>query len=246
MVRSFAARSIGRRAMVLVALVAAALVSAPGAAVAAPAPTQLNASDMTLMNGVRLAGLWEIPAGQMAAERGSLRRVRQIGKMIADQHVELDQLVADAANELGASIPSTPTAEQQGWLSEMQKAQGARFDQIFVDRLRAAHGKIFPVIGAVRAATRNPVVRRVADRANIFVMNHMQMLESTGIVRYERLAPAALPPAQDTSALALAQANASVGPPVNRGLLWIVLIVTLGLICVTTVRILSGRRARRQ
>jgi predicted outer membrane protein len=246
MVRSFAARSIGRRAMMLVACASAALVCAPAAAVAAPAPTQLNASDMTLMNGVRLAGLWEIPAGQMAAERGSLKRVRQIGKMIADQHVELDQLVSDAANELGATIPSTPTAEQQGWLAEMQQAQGARFDRIFVDRLRAAHGKIFPVIGAVRAATRNPVVRKLADRANIFVMNHMQMLESTGIVRYERLAPVALPAAQDTSALALARANAGSNPPVNRELLWIVLIVTLGLVCVTTARILAGRPASRQ
>jgi predicted outer membrane protein len=245
MIRSSAARSIGRRTMLLVALVSAALVPAPAVAVAAPAPTQLNASDMTLMNGVRLAGLWEIPAGQMAAERGSLKRVRQIGKMIADQHVELDQLVADAANELGTTIPSTPTAEQQGWLAEMQKAQGARFDQIFVDRLRAAHGKIFPVIGAVRAATRNPVVRKLADQATIFVMNHMQMLESTGIVRYERLAPAALPAAQDTSALALAQANAGVAPPVNPELLWIVLIVTLGLAVATTVRMV-GRRASRQ
>ncbi|MEK8109355.1 hypothetical protein NKG94_41275 [Micromonospora sp. M12] len=57
---------------------------------------------------------------------------------------------------MGASIPSEPTAEQKGWLAEMQKASGARFDQIFVTRLRVAHGKIFPVIGAVRASTGTP------------------------------------------------------------------------------------------
>ncbi len=245
MIRPPTARSIGRRTMALLAVVSAVLMSAPATAVAAPGPTQLNASDMTLLNGVRLAGLWEIPAGQMAAERGSLDRIREIGRKIADQHVELDQLVVDAANALGATIPSTPTAEQQGWLAEMQKARGARFDQIFVDRLRAAHGKIFPVIGAVRAATRNPVVRKLADESTIFVMNHMQMLESTGIVRYDQLAPAALPAAQDTSILALARANAGVAPPVNPALLWIVLIVTLGLATVATVRVVGRRAARR-
>jgi len=223
----------------LVFAVVAVMTSAP--AHAAPAvPAQLNAADTMLLNGVRLAGLWEMPAGQMAAERGGRDRVRQIGAMIAEQHVQLDQLVVDAANKLGAAIPATPTAEQQGWLAEMQKASGARFDQIFVDRLRAAHGKIFPVIGAVRAGTRNPVIRKLADQANAFVMNHMKLLESTGLVRFDRLAPAALPAAQDTSGYALAKANAG-GAPVDSALLWVVLIVTLGLAAAATARMFASR-----
>jgi predicted outer membrane protein len=222
--------------------VAATIVLAPGMAHAAePVPVSLNAADTALLNGVRLAGLWEIPAGQMAGERGGKPVVREIGRKIADQHVELDQLAVDAANKLGASIPATPTAEQQGWLTEMQKSTGARFDQIFVDRLRAAHGKIFPVIGAVRAGTRNPVIRKLADEANMFVMGHMQMLESTGLVRYDRLAPAALPAAQDTSSYALAQANAG-GAPANSGLLWAVLAGTLALAGLSSYRILARRR----
>jgi predicted outer membrane protein len=230
------------RQLVVVVAVIAAVVYAPVRAYGAePAPVALNATDTTLLNGVRLAGLWEIPAGQMAVERGAKDRVREIGQMIANQHVQLDQLVVDAANELGAAIPATPTAEQQGWLNEMQKSSGPRFDQIFVDRLRAAHGKIFPVIGAVRAGTRNPVIRKLADRANIFVMNHMKLLESTGLVRYERLAPAALPAAQDTSTYALAKANAG-GPPANSALLWAVLLGTLGLATAATIRIFVQRR----
>src|SRR5690349_18396535 len=89
------------------ALALVALVPAPASA--APSPTQLNAADMTLLNGVRQAGLWEIPAGQMAAQKGKSEKVRQVGQMIADQHVQLDQLVVDAANKLGTTIPSTPT-----------------------------------------------------------------------------------------------------------------------------------------
>jgi predicted outer membrane protein len=97
---------------------------------------------MTLLNGVRQAGLWEMPAGQMAAQKGSSARVRQVGEMIADQHVQLDQLVVDAANKLGASIPATPTTQQQGWLNQLQNAKGMQFDQLFVSLLRNAHGKI--------------------------------------------------------------------------------------------------------
>ena len=196
---------------------------------------------MTLFNGVRLAGLWEIPAGQMAAEKGKNAKVRQIGTMIAEQHVELDQLVVDAANKLGTALPSTPNSDQQGWLKEMENNNGDRFDQIFVTRLREAHGKIFPVIGAVRASTRNPVVRKLADDANVFVMHHMQMLESTGLVRYTELPPAAIPAAQDTSQLALAQANASISTPVNPAVIWAMLFAAIG---VGTIMVIRLRRSR--
>src|SRR5262245_5014228 len=130
------------RLLVAVAVLASAALVATPAQAAPPAPVALNAADQALLNGVRQAGLWEMPAGQMAVERGGKAIVREVGQKIADQHVQLDQLVTDAANELGATIPATPTTEQQGWLGEMQKATGPRFDQIFVDRLRAAHGKI--------------------------------------------------------------------------------------------------------
>ena len=115
------------------------------------------------------------------------------------------------------------------------------FDRIFVERLRAAHGKIFPVIGAVRSGTRNEIVRQLAQDSNRFVLTHMTLLESTGLVRYDRLAPAALPAAQDTSSYALAQANAG-GAPANSGLLWAVLAGTLALAGLSSYRILARRR----
>ncbi|GAA0549872.1 hypothetical protein GCM10010172_34950 [Paractinoplanes ferrugineus] len=221
------------------ALALVALVPAPASA--APSPTQLNAADMTLLNGVRQAGLWEIPAGQMAAQKGQNEKVRQVGQMIADQHVQLDQLVVDAANKLGTTIPSTPTAQQQGFLTEMQNNKGIQFDQSFVTRLRAAHGFIFPVIGAVRASTRNPIVRELADQANVFVMHHMQMLETTGLVQYEKLPPAAMPPAQDLSAMGIAVANTGVTPPVSPIVLWIVLAAAIAAVGTVGVRMMRAR-----
>ncbi|MBY8874112.1 DUF4142 domain-containing protein [Micromonospora sp. PLK6-60] len=228
-----------RRAAVLLVAVLAGLIALPGAAVAAPG-AQLNAADMTLLNGVRLAGLWEMPAGQMAAEKGRSARVREIGAEISRQHGVLDQLVVDAANKLGTTLPTDPTAEQKGWLGEMQEARGTQFDQIFVTRLRVAHGKIFPVIGAVRASTRDPIVRKLADEANKFVGDHMAMLESTGLVRWQQLPPAALPPAQSDSLLAAARAGAPVGPStgVSTTVVWLVFLAALGTAGLATYRML--------
>ncbi|MFI6164527.1 Predicted outer membrane protein [Micromonospora haikouensis] len=228
------------RMAALVVTFVAALGVLPGVAVAAPANAQLNAADMTLLAGVRLAGLWEMPAGEMAAEKGQSARVREIGAEISRQHGVLDQLVVDAANKLGATLPTDATAEQKGWLKEMQESTGARFDQIFVTRLRVAHGKIFPVIGAVRASTRDATVRKLADEANSFVGDHMAMLESTGLVRWEQLPPAALPPAQSDSLVAAAAANVGSGGRlgVSTTVVWLVFIAALGTGGIATYRIL--------
>ena len=72
-------------------------------------------------------------------------------------------------------------------------------------------------------------------------MNHMRLLESTGLVRYEKLAPAALPAAQDTSAYAMAKANVG-GQPASSGLLWGVLIVAIGLAGAVTIRVFTQSR----
>lgn len=235
--------ALSRRVCAVVAGAIVSLTVSPVHAAAAPAvPTQLNAADTLLLNGVRLAGLWEIPAGIMAAEKGGSASVRKVGEMIADQHVRLDELVVDAANKLGTAIPSTPTEEQQGWLKEMQDAKGQQFDQAFVTRLRAAHGKIFPVISAVRSGTRNPVIRKLAEDSNLFVMNHMTMLESTGLVKYQELPPAALPPAEDLSALGIAQANAGVAPSVSPALLWTMIVAAIGIGAIATIRLTRGSR----
>ena len=230
-----------RGALATAAVTIALLTMLPAPAQADPASTQLNAADMTLLNGVRQAGLWEIPAGQMAAQKGTSEKVRQVGEAIADQHVQLDQLVVDAANKLGATLPATPTTQQQGFLTELQNNKGVQFDQIFVTRLRGAHGFIFPIISAVRSSTRNPVVRELADQANIFVMHHMQMLESTGLVQYQKLPPAAMPPAQDLSTMGMAVANAGVNPPVSPAVLWIMLIGAVGIAALASVRVVRNR-----
>jgi predicted outer membrane protein len=208
--------------------------AAPAAAASAQpvAPAQLGASDLALLNGVRLAGLWEMPAGQMAAQRGSAQRVREVGAEIAAQHADLDQIVVDAANKLGVQLPTEPNADQQKWLNEMKGAASDReFDLIFVKRLRAAHGKIFPVIGAVRSGTRNEIVRKLADDANRFVLTHMTLLESTGMVRYADLPPAVLPPdqAKIDSLQEAALARTAAGSGFNPLVIWVV-VLTAGVL----------------
>ncbi|GAA4093893.1 hypothetical protein GCM10022214_65190 [Actinomadura miaoliensis] len=147
----------------------------------------LGPLDRDLLTKVRLAGLWEMPAGQMAQERSGSARVKEVGQMIAEQHAQLDADTRTTARRLGVMLPSQPNSDQQGWLREMSGATGADFDRTFVLRLRAAHGKVFPVIAQVRSESRNTEVRAFAERALRYVNTHMTLLESTGLATQESL-----------------------------------------------------------
>jgi putative membrane protein len=207
----------------------------------------VTAADRDFIIKVRLAGLWEIPAGNMAQEKSQDPRVVAIGKAIASQHVVLDQIDRDAAKKLGIDLPNQPNGDQQWWLHEMRTATSSvQFDQIFIDRLRAAHGKIFPAIAIIRASTRNDTVRKVAQQANQFVMTHMTLLESSGVVDYGAL-PTAPPPGPagkgpvPVDGQMLAAASNSATPGVNTSVVLVVLAVAVLAGLITTMRIFRAR-----
>jgi len=234
---------IRRIAAAVVAAIAALALPPTSAHADADGPGRLNRADMTLLIDLHQAGLWEIPAARLAAEKGTTPKIRQAGEKIAAGHAQLDRQTTAAAEQFGATIPSSPTARQQGTLTQLQAAEGSRFDQLFVSSLRDAYGFLYPIVGEVRSATRSPMIRRLADQANVSVLGYMQVLESTGLVQYQKLAPAAIPPAQDLSTMGMAQANAGIAPPTSPALLWMLAIGASALAALTAVRIQRGRRS---
>jgi predicted outer membrane protein len=160
----------------------------PAPAFAQSTPPGVDAGDQLLLTKVRQAGLWEMPAGLWAETRGASPQVKAVGEALMVDHGRIDVLTRQLAAKLGVALPDEPSAEQQGWLNELQNAATPQdFDRIFANRLRAAHGQVFAIIASVRAGTRNPEIRNYATVANQAVLRHMTLLESTGLVDYSAL-----------------------------------------------------------
>ena len=151
-------------------------------------------ADQALLENVRRADLWEGEgAAVMGMQKGATQRVRDVGKALHDQHAVLEAKLQKVAAQLQVTLPTQPNSDQMGWLGEMRAASGAAFDQVWVDRLRAAHGKIYSLIASVRADTRNSLVRDFSVDANTAVSTHMTLLESTGLVAFNHLPTAVNP-----------------------------------------------------
>ncbi|WP_405633807.1 DUF4142 domain-containing protein [Streptomyces sp. NBC_01174] len=148
----------------------------------------LSATDRDFLVKVRLAGLWELPAGQQAIERAPSEGVKLAGDHLVVGHTDLDRRARDVAAKLGVELPNQPNEQQQGWLRELTAASGQQYEQKFANLLRAAHGKVFALIAQVRHTTRNSLIRQLASDANQTVLDHITMLERTGFVDFDGLA----------------------------------------------------------
>ncbi|WP_285641568.1 DUF4142 domain-containing protein [Lentzea sp. NBRC 102530] len=139
-----------------------------------------------LLQKVALAGLWEGPAGRMGLEKSANPKVREAGRHLIDGHADLDRRTLELSRTFGVQLPTQPNEAQQGWLGEMQAApaKSQEFDRVFANRLRAAHGVVYKFLATVRTGTRNTAIRDYAKVCMDTVLDHMTVLEATGMVDF--------------------------------------------------------------
>jgi putative membrane protein len=119
---------------------------------------------------------------RLALERGTTQEVKDAATTMLNDHTKLNTAVEGLADRFGMTLPSQARSSTQAWMSEISGKQGEEFNQVFVDRFRAAHGSVFQLIAEVRAGTRNSVILDFATQANNIVMTHTTLLEQTGYV----------------------------------------------------------------
>jgi predicted lipoprotein with Yx(FWY)xxD motif/predicted outer membrane protein len=156
-----------------------------GGAATGGTPTKwgpLDDADRELLVKVRQAWLWEMAAAQQAGQRAQSRQVKTAGRQLAAQRADLDDEVRAVAARLRVTLPGRPDAEQRTWMNQLSSAQGKEYDELFVNRVRAAQSKTLAVAAQVRASTRNSMIRAFTERAVDTVMEHMTLLERTGLV----------------------------------------------------------------
>ncbi|MET9834161.1 DUF4142 domain-containing protein [Streptomyces sp. NPDC006385] len=145
----------------------------------------LTEADRDFVVKVRAAGLWEHPLGMMAMERGTTPEMKEAGEHLVVGHARLDLACRKIATELNITLPNQASPQQEQFVATVDSKTGKEFDATGVAIMRVTHGQIFPVIAKIRANTQNTMVRQLADLANDTVLDHITVLEKTGLVNFD-------------------------------------------------------------
>jgi predicted outer membrane protein len=146
----------------------------------------LTEQDRDFVVKVRAAGLWEYPVGQIGLQKGTTPAVITASKHLVDGHAALDTTCRKIAPLLNITLPNLPSPQQQGFVSQLKADSGKTFDSDFANILRMTHGSIFNTISKIRSTTKNSLVRALADQANDTVLDHMTVMEKTGLVDFDQ------------------------------------------------------------
>ncbi|MDX2681676.1 DUF4142 domain-containing protein [Streptomyces sp. NY05-11A] len=146
----------------------------------------LTEADRDFVVKVRAAGLWEYPLGELAMEKGETAEMKEAGKHLIVGHAGLDEMCRKIAPMLNITLPNQASPQQQ-FVATSAAESGRQFDSTAANIMRVTHGQIFPVIAKIRATTRNTLVRQLADLANDTVLDHITVLENTGVINSEQV-----------------------------------------------------------
>ncbi|MBC9729209.1 DUF4142 domain-containing protein [Streptomyces sp. TRM68367] len=147
----------------------------------------LTEADRDFVVKVRSAGLWEYPLGEMSMKRGTTKEMKEAGKHLVVGHALLDANCRRIATQLYITLPNQATPQQQQFVATAASKSGKEFDSTAVNIMRVTHGQIFPTIAKIRATTKNTLVRQLADQANDVVLDHISVLEKTGLVNFDQV-----------------------------------------------------------
>jgi predicted outer membrane protein len=160
--------------------------SAPDRIIAQTQWGPLTESDRDFVVKVRAAGLWEYPVGQIGLQKGTTKGVLTASQHLIDGHAGLDATCRKVAPMLNITLPNVASPQQQGFVSQLSADTGKQFDIDFANILRITHGSIFNTIAKIRSTTKNSLVRALADQANLTVLDHMTVMEKTGLVNFDQ------------------------------------------------------------
>lgn len=160
--------------------------SAPELVIANPATGPLTQADQDFVVKIRSAGLWEYPVGQMALKKGTTKAVRTVGQHLIDGDASLDAACRKAASQLDITLPNQSSPQQQSFVSRLNAESGKQFNTDMATILRATNGQTLTTIASVRTTTRNSLVRALADLADDTVLDHIGVVEKTGLVDFDQ------------------------------------------------------------
>lgn len=127
--------------------VAAETAPSPSATEAPAAPALDDATIVAIFDAANTA---DIETGQLAAERGTSKEVRDFGAMLVHDHTAVRQRGRDLAGRLGVT-PTQPAGDASASahmqaMTQLRSKQGVAFDQAFLEHEVAFHQGVIDAV----------------------------------------------------------------------------------------------------
>lgn len=146
----------------------------PAAHAAGPA----SAADRAFVAKVSQGGMFEVKAGQLAADQGSTQDIKDQGSTEAHDHGLVGDALKSAAADAGIEFPDTLNASFQQQLDGLKSQSGTAFDAAYLKAMETIHAKDGAAFAAEAKGGTNPRLRAFAAETHRIVVRHIGELKA--------------------------------------------------------------------
>ena len=159
----------------LVGLASIALACSASAALAAD---QVSAADRSFVAMVSQGGMFEVKAGQVAADQGSPQDVKDQGATEAHDHQLVGDKLKSIASSAGIDFSDGLNPQFQKKLDDLKAMSGAAFDAAYLRAMVDIHDKDGAAFAKEASGGSNPQLRQFAVETHRIVVRHLGELHA--------------------------------------------------------------------
>lgn len=167
-------------------LAIAAMAVTPAFAQQAPAPapetppaattSQMSAQDFA--NKAGMANMFEVETSKVALEKSTRDDVKQFAQQMIDDHGKAgEELKAAADSQGGVTVPTDMDEDQKGKLDQLNSAEAADFDQMYIEMQTAAHKEAVSLFDDFSKNGEDGAVKDFAGKTLPTLQHHYEMVQ---------------------------------------------------------------------
>ncbi|WP_256366960.1 DUF4142 domain-containing protein [Acidisphaera sp. L21] len=146
--------------------------------VAAGAVDSVSTGDRAFIAMVSQGGMFEVQAGQLAADQGATQDIKDSGATEARDHKLVGDRLSAIAGDAGVTFPDTLNAQFSKELADLKAKTGPAFDAAYLRDMEDIHAKDGAAFAKEAASSSNPKLKAFAAETHRIVLRHIGELKA--------------------------------------------------------------------
>jgi putative membrane protein len=137
-----------------------------------------STADRSFIAMVSQGGMFEVKAGQLAADQGSTQDIKDQGTTEAHDHQLVGDKLKSIASDAGATFPDTLNPKFQKELDDLKALSGTAFDAAYLRDMEDIHAKDGAAFAKESVSGSNPKLKAFASETHRIVLRHIGELRA--------------------------------------------------------------------
>lgn len=144
--------------------------------------SSINVKDSTFLQHAAADGLAEVQMGQMALDKSSDAKVRQLAQSIVDDHTKANDQLKTLAQNKQVTLPTAASSDTQKETRNLQTKSGSAFDQAWSKAVVKDHQTAVKLFTQESTQTKDPDLHQFAQATLPALRVHLQLAQAVAAV----------------------------------------------------------------